>query len=240
MIFIIIIAFISIFIFAILIVHAIYQEEQKLESYTKVYSNRRSDTSNLKVQISKFEFEKTKSIAKQCGLYLIAFLLTWIPTIIANNVTPGYRIDRGWILAQQQVLSPLQGFWSFIIFTYHKVDTICRADKECSRWKAFGMLFTSSTYPTVFVSNLNEVSINARGGNEEEILEEIHDNAQLDNEKSLGEGNAKREIPDAGSPHVNNTIASDDVSDVALSFINDNSHLSSEWNGSQALSDYYH
>jgi len=145
-----------------LIFHSVFSEDKLVKAYEQMYRNTPRSSNNAtkhdnqsqndKLQSSKANFEKTKIIAKQCASYLVVWLLTWIIPFL-NLLMKQSEL----MLALYVIFTPLQGFWSFIIFSYNKVYTIHRSQRDCSYFKAFKMIFTTSRYPEILVSNLTLV-----------------------------------------------------------------------------------
>jgi len=139
-----------------LIFHSIFSEDKRLKAYEQMYrntprsSNNAANTDNF--QLSKANFEKTKIIAKQCASYLIFWILTWLFPIL-NMAMKRSQV----VLTLYVIFTPLQGFWSFIIFSYNKVYTICQSQRDCTYFTAFKMIFTTSRYPEILVTNLTLV-----------------------------------------------------------------------------------
>jgi hypothetical protein len=74
---------------------------------------------------------RRKKIAIQACMYIAAFLLTWVFTVLAfcfrsSNV----------IAALKMIFQPLQGFFNAIIFVYHKVDNVKQLFPNISFWEA--------------------------------------------------------------------------------------------------------
>ncbi len=70
-------------------------------------------------------YHQTKKIAIQACMYIAAFLLTWVFTILA------FCIRRSIVVAVlKMIFQPLQGFFNALIFVYHKVDNIKEAYPE--------------------------------------------------------------------------------------------------------------
>jgi len=153
----IILGFIITLIHMSLIFSTIFSEEKRFKAYESSICVDRSSSSATEnddaLQSTKLKYEKTILIAKQCLSYLLVWIFTWIFTLL-NIFTNESEV----MTALMMVFMPLQGFWSFIIFSYHKVYTIRRCRQDYSYFKAFTLIFTSPNYPNILVSNLSLVN----------------------------------------------------------------------------------
>ncbi|EFA81298.1 G-protein-coupled receptor family protein [Heterostelium album PN500] len=56
-------------------------------------------------------------VARQLGVYLLAFLICWLPDLIDNFVaTPARYCELYWLWVLQNFTTPLQGFLNFIVY----------------------------------------------------------------------------------------------------------------------------
>jgi hypothetical protein len=94
---------------------------------------------------------RRKKIAIQACMYIAAFLLTWVFTVLAfcfrsSNV----------IAALKMIFQPLQGFFNAIIFVYHKVDNVKQLFPNISFWEAawFALAHPNGVPEDVVISRL--------------------------------------------------------------------------------------
>eukprot|EP00553_Chaetoceros_curvisetus_P013824 CAMPEP_0204639136 /NCGR_PEP_ID=MMETSP0717-20131115/41863_1 /ASSEMBLY_ACC=CAM_ASM_000666 /TAXON_ID=230516 /ORGANISM="Chaetoceros curvisetus" /LENGTH=272 /DNA_ID=CAMNT_0051659129 /DNA_START=111 /DNA_END=926 /DNA_ORIENTATION=- len=96
--------------------------------------------------------ELTRMILIQAILYVAAFLLSWLPTLI---VTIGPLSDVGDVV--RLIFQPLQGFFSAIIFVYHKAHNLYRSD-DVTMWQAvWKVIVKPSRAPEVIIERLSMV-----------------------------------------------------------------------------------
>ncbi|EGG13368.1 G-protein-coupled receptor family protein [Cavenderia fasciculata] len=59
-------------------------------------------------------------VAKRLGVYLLAFLICWVPDVFDNLlVQPNQYCQFYWLWLLQNITSPLQGFLNFIVYGVH-------------------------------------------------------------------------------------------------------------------------
>jgi len=145
-----------------LIILAFYKSEHKLKnrphrrtSLVKSWSPSPVSTQRKEQEDSyREESEHTLSriITRQALMYIGAFLLTWIFTILSILK---YKGQNEFIEVLRMIFQPLQGFFSMAIFVYHKVSNIRRADEDENISGALRIIFTSpSMVPEVIVSRI--------------------------------------------------------------------------------------
>jgi len=139
----------------ILIYQEIYTAEKSVREQIRLYESAMSRsrsytvTQNDKLLSAKSDYEKTKIITKECASYLLLWILTWIFVILDIG-----GITNEVLVVLYLIFTPLQGFWSCIIFCHGKVNLIRRAHQDCTYFRAVRLIFTSTEYPDLLISNL--------------------------------------------------------------------------------------
>ncbi len=103
------------------------------------------------------EFRRTRSVLIQALMYIVAFILTYVWTIIFFTRVETYSVQRpSYIMAFLNVFfPPLQGFFNALIFTYQKAHTLRLADSDLDFFDAFKQVIRSpSTVPDIVVSKI--------------------------------------------------------------------------------------
>lgn len=95
----------------------------------------------------------TIMLLRQGGMYIGAFILTYLFVIIS------FLVEDNWtIQILKCIFFPLQGLFNFMIFSYQKVHNVQRAHKEFSKFQAFKTLFSApSEVPELFLTKMSMV-----------------------------------------------------------------------------------
>lgn len=147
--------FVITFVLMILLVRTIFYEEKRFREVVEVYERMRANCTNTtsdnraQASKSKLQHEQTKILTKECLSHLLFWFLTWISVILFLC-----GIQDRWVIVSNLMLTPLQGFWSFVVFCDGKIQIIRRCHHDSTYLKAFRLIFTSSDYPDVLFSNM--------------------------------------------------------------------------------------
>ena len=108
------------------------------------------------------QYGLTKDITIQASMYISAFILTWVFTILtlietSPNTFPFAEMESFQVL--KVIFQPLQGFFNMLIFIYHKVSQIRRADLDRgSAWDLLKIVFGKPrTIPEIVISRIEVV-----------------------------------------------------------------------------------
>jgi hypothetical protein len=152
----IILFFFTLMITMALIVHSFYRNARSLR---KTLKDNKSQEIDAEYEALKRAQEMSSIIGRQALMYIAAFLITWIFGF-ANLLWEETGNDNTELLSVLTIIfQPLQGFFNLIIFVYHKVQTLCRADDDLPVAEALEnvFLFPSRMEDRATVSNLNMV-----------------------------------------------------------------------------------
>jgi hypothetical protein len=129
--------------------------EDKLKSSTETETNEDESTAKELENAQKM----TKIISKQALMYIGAFVITWIMTILAAVEAIGAFY---WVQVLRMIFQPLQGFFNMLIFFYHKVNIIRRNDEDRTVGDALRIIFKSprESPEFVLVYNIEDVLYN--------------------------------------------------------------------------------
>jgi hypothetical protein len=106
---------------------------------------------------SSFRHGSTRAIIKEALMYIGAFSLTWLFLIFIFIHPLG---EKHSIQAMKLVFYPLQGFWNMLIFIYHKISQIRRADKDETIWDALKVTFCNPRdIPEISISGIEIVKV---------------------------------------------------------------------------------
>jgi hypothetical protein len=144
--------FFTLMITMVLIVHSFYRNARSLR---KALQNKPSQEVDAKYEALIRAQETSSIVGRQALMYIAAFLLTWIfgfAEFAGNDYTELLSVLK-------MIFQPLQGFFNLIIFVYHKVQTLRRADDDLTVAEALEIvfLFPSRMEDRATVSNLNMV-----------------------------------------------------------------------------------
>eukprot|EP00979_Chaetoceros_neogracilis_P004236 scaffold746_cov293-Chaetoceros_neogracile.AAC.24 len=138
-----------------LIVHSFYRNARSLR---KALKDKPSQEVDAKYEALIRAQETSSIIGRQALMYIAAFFITWIFGFTkfvweaTNDVTEVLSVLT-------VIFQPLQGFFNLVIFVYHKVQTLRRADDDLTVAEALEIvfLFPSRMEDRATVSNLNMV-----------------------------------------------------------------------------------
>ena len=77
-------------------------------------------------------------VSRQAGMYVGAFIITWVFTIMSFGMEDNWSVQ---IL--KCIFQPLQGFFNFLIFMYHKIHNVRRCNKDFGFGRALKFVFQS-------------------------------------------------------------------------------------------------
>eukprot|EP00554_Chaetoceros_debilis_P013693 CAMPEP_0194122658 /NCGR_PEP_ID=MMETSP0150-20130528/51434_1 /TAXON_ID=122233 /ORGANISM="Chaetoceros debilis, Strain MM31A-1" /LENGTH=386 /DNA_ID=CAMNT_0038815603 /DNA_START=359 /DNA_END=1519 /DNA_ORIENTATION=- len=95
---------------------------------------------------------RRKMIVGQATMYVGAFLLTWIFTVISY-----LNESSKFIMAAKLIFQPSQGLFNSLIFVYHKIDNVRRSDDELSVWEALKIMILRPQDVTEIFINVDVV-----------------------------------------------------------------------------------
>eukprot|EP00979_Chaetoceros_neogracilis_P002947 scaffold492_cov247-Chaetoceros_neogracile.AAC.20 len=153
----IILFFFTLMITMALIVHSFYRNARSLR---KTLKDNPSQEIYAEYEALKRAQETSSIIGRQALMYIAAFLITWIFGFAKFLWEETIGNDNTEFLSVLMIIfQPLQGFFNLIIFVYHKVQTLCRADDDLTVAEALEnvFLFPSRMEDRATVSNLNMV-----------------------------------------------------------------------------------
>eukprot|EP00979_Chaetoceros_neogracilis_P005739 scaffold1072_cov236-Chaetoceros_neogracile.AAC.2 len=139
-----------------LIVHSFYRNARSLQ---KALKDKPSQEVDGKYEALKRAQETSSIIGRQALMYIAAFLITWIFGFAKVLCVVTGNDNTELLSALTMIFQPLQGFFNLIIFVYHKVQTLRRADDDLTVAEALEIvfLFPSRMEDRATVSNLNMV-----------------------------------------------------------------------------------
>jgi hypothetical protein len=139
-----------------LIVHSFYRNARSLQ---KALKDKPSQEVDGKYEALKRAQETSSIIGRQALMYIAAFLITWIFGFAKVLCVVTGNDNTELLSALTMIFQPLQGFFNLIIFVYHKVQTLRRADDDLTVAEALEklFLFPSQMEDQATVSNLNMV-----------------------------------------------------------------------------------
>ena len=92
-------------------------------------------------------------VSRQAGMYVGAFIITWVFTIMSFGMEDNWSVQ---IL--KCIFQPLQGFFNFLIFMYHKIHNVRRCNKDFGFGRALKFVFQSpSEVPQMLLSKIDLV-----------------------------------------------------------------------------------
>lgn len=92
-------------------------------------------------------------VSRQAGMYVGAFIITWVFTIMSFGMEDNWSVQ---IL--KCIFQPLQGFFNFLIFMYHKIHNVRRCNKDFGFARALKFVFQSpSEVPRMLLSKIDLV-----------------------------------------------------------------------------------
>jgi len=150
-------AFFTLIITMALVVHSFYRNERKLRKAVKDNQIHEGDETYQVLQRAQ---ETSGIITRQAVLYIAAFLITWIFGFVEFCFKEtGDDTKNKFLPVLRMIFQPLQGFFNLIIFVYHKVQTLRRADDDLTVVEALEkvFLFPDQMEDKAAVSNLNIV-----------------------------------------------------------------------------------
>ncbi len=169
----------------VLVVVSIFQTEAE-EKNTMEESQREEDDNDLNANsnhINGYQFHKTKNARRLALMYIGAFLVTWIWSLVmislgslmTEDFSPVVESSIFWYICNhgKQVCKPLQGFFNATIFIYNKMCLLRDSEEylegrnhdgndECHRFMSFFLALKTvvvypSKVPEVIVSNIEVV-----------------------------------------------------------------------------------
>jgi hypothetical protein len=152
----IILFFFTLMITMALIVHSFYRNARRLRNALKDIPSQEVDA---KYEALKRAQETSRIIGRQALMYVAAFLITWIFGFAKFLWEETGNADTELLSILPMIFQPLQGFFNLIIFVYHKVQTLRRADDDLTVAEALEKVFffPSRMEDRATVSNLDMV-----------------------------------------------------------------------------------
>ena len=209
-----------------LIILTFYSSERKLKRTRRLLQQQSnpSEISTTRTQdehdAQESQYYLTKIITRQALMYIGAFLLTWIFTFLSF-----FKQDERWIQALKLVFQPLQGFFNFFIFLFHKVTTICRSDEDVNISEALQIIFTCpKDIPDVLISRLvmvHEDSYKNKYG-EKSSGHQVDISLPADNLSAINSDGLVNFADEAGLPAANDKFEDDhwSINGMALAIEN--------------------
>lgn len=164
----IITAFVLMFLSLVLVIFSVFSTEKAIATTTFEDQDQEVPTSDSSKKVA---FENTRSTLYVALMYILAFFLTWIWTVIAvlfgslieNNAFAWSIIDRS-----KLIFTPLQGFFNALIFFYQKLYFLRKRDTSLTWFQALKhLLVKPKDDREVIFSSLSKV--------DKEIEEHRHD-----------------------------------------------------------------
>ncbi|GFH50213.1 hypothetical protein CTEN210_06689 [Chaetoceros tenuissimus] len=124
--------------------------------------------------------ENTNSVMKVALMYIGAYLLTWIWSIIAVAAGSFSEWESIWVVLDRakSIFNPAQGLFNLLIFVYNKVHILRKGSSETtSFYKALKIVITKpKEVPEFLIPSLDMIDLDIRTKREErKELERIHE-----------------------------------------------------------------
>lgn len=175
-------AFGTIIVSMVLIILTVYRAETGATSVSKPKSNSMISKENPDLleeeeedddvdQGEGFQLVHTRIILRQAIMYIAAFFLIWVFTLISFFMPEVWAVQ-----IFKCIFQPLQGLFNALIFVYHKVYNIRRSNKDLTFQEALFVLRTApSQVPEVLLSRIDLVSTQMNNYNAGEEIESCSD-----------------------------------------------------------------
>jgi len=136
--------------------HPVIDEEQDTGRGEQEQSETSLET-EMKKKSTAIKFELTRVVLCQALMYIAAFFLTWIFTVISFGPA-----QNNWTIQILKVtFQPLQGFFNALIFIYHKVYNLRCTNQSLSILQSlFIVIFYPSEVPDLLMSRMELVDEN--------------------------------------------------------------------------------
>ena len=151
-------------------------------------------------------YRLTKTVTIQALMYVTAFVLTWIFTILAFAMRKSVAVA-----VLKMIFQPLQGFFNALIFVYHKTRNLREIETEMGICEAIVAVFRKpSSVPEVMISRIELVGIEEQISSRE-VLRRRSNIGANENYEVPAEGN-NAEDEDVQRDNEDRSIASGEVS----------------------------
>jgi len=185
------IAVILIVIAMFLIIKTVCDEQKKI----KMKKNQISDTNSPRANVifsseddstsdnhehqqnNSTDLKYSRVLILQALMYIMAFFITWIFTILCMVIGNGYSF---FLDMSKAVSLPLQGFWNMIIFVYDKAYLVRQVDPSKSwRQAVKKVLFCPKEIPVAFLTNLAIIEETTRNAGDPELSQVSKDREEV-------------------------------------------------------------
>ena len=129
-----------------LIIHAVFLEDRRGRQ-----KNRRNETNQENLTVGPLQ-SNIKALGMSALMYVTACVLTWSFTAVS------FTRETNEIAMSKQIFQPLQGFFNAVIFIFHKIYNLQRADRDMSLSEALSKVLRSpSEVPNMLMSEIDLV-----------------------------------------------------------------------------------
>ena len=159
----------NIFIFAVIVItmvsvcHKVYQQEKKIRKYDFQVTNELKETTTKKSERNNYcmlvasnskkrrlscrlskQTSKSKVVRNQALLFVLAYLVTWLPLRIVSGFNATKRKPPYFLMIISRATLPLQGFMNLLIYTAPFIKTLRKNHPQYSYIKSLVEVIKSS------------------------------------------------------------------------------------------------